>query len=75
MSKYSYIYRDAPDSTAYASLLYGAWLLELRSHILSYLANETPVKYHHNIAHDGSVSLLLSFLQMDGMVWPGMGAE
>ena len=31
--------------------------------------------YRHNVAHDGSVSRLLSILQLERMVWPGMGAE
>lgn len=31
--------------------------------------------YRHNVAHDGSVSPLLSILQIEEMVWPGMGAE
>lgn len=31
--------------------------------------------YRHNVAHDGSVSSLLSILQIEEMVWPGMGAE
>jgi len=31
--------------------------------------------YRHNVAHDGTVSRLLSILQLDVMVWPGMGAE
>ncbi|KAB8542102.1 hypothetical protein FH972_025565 [Carpinus fangiana] len=33
------------------------------------------MRYRHNVAHDGSVSRLLSILQLDEMVWPGMGAE
>lgn len=33
------------------------------------------MKYFHNIAHDGSVSPLLGFLQISTMVWPGMGSE
>ena len=28
-----------------------------------------------DVAHDGSVSRLLSILQVDVMVWPGMGSE
>lgn len=31
--------------------------------------------YRHNVAHDGSISRLLSILQLSKMVWPGMGAE
>jgi acid phosphatase len=33
------------------------------------------VIYRHNVAHDGSLSRLLSALQVDVMVWPGMGSE
>jgi acid phosphatase len=33
------------------------------------------MKYSHNVAHDGSVSRLLAILQIDVMVWPGMGSE
>lgn len=33
------------------------------------------VVYRHNVAHDGSVSRLLGVLQVDEMVWPGMGSE
>jgi len=35
----------------------------------------SQLKYFHNIAHDGSMSPLLGFLQVDEMVWPGMGSE
>ncbi|KAI1276474.1 histidine acid phosphatase [Xylaria sp. FL0933] len=31
--------------------------------------------YFHNVAHDGSVSRVLSILQIEIMVWPGMGSE
>ena len=31
--------------------------------------------YRHNVAHDGSMSRLLSILQIEKMVWPGMGSE
>ena len=31
--------------------------------------------YRHNVAHDGSISRLLSILQLSKMAWPGMGAE
>lgn len=36
---------------------------------------EVEVKYRHNIAHDGSMAPLLGALQVEEMVWPGMGAE
>lgn len=31
--------------------------------------------YKHNVAHDGSLAMLLSILQVDVMIWPGLGAE
>ena len=39
------------------------------------MAGSNDVIYFHNVAHDGSVSRLLSILQIDEMVWPGMGSE
>ena len=33
------------------------------------------IRYRHNVAHDGSISRLLSILQLSHMVWPGMGSE
>lgn len=38
-------------------------------------AGKNEVIYRHNVAHDGSVSRLLSILQVEQMVWVGMGAE
>ncbi|GME70592.1 unnamed protein product [Ambrosiozyma monospora] len=32
-------------------------------------------RYFHNVAHDGSVSAILSFLNINFMRWPGMGSE
>ncbi|PPQ74665.1 hypothetical protein CVT24_003822 [Panaeolus cyanescens] len=73
--EYSWQYRDAPDSAKYAALRYGAWMLELKSHLQSKIDGTSSVKYFHNIAHDGSISSLLGFLQISQMVWPGMGSE
>ncbi|KAI5776907.1 histidine phosphatase superfamily [Geopyxis carbonaria] len=69
--EYSFLYRDHPSSLRYASLKMGIWLNELLGHL------EAPgeVRWRHNVAHDGSVSLLLAALQVREMVWPGMGAE
>ena len=39
------------------------------------MSRTSGVIYRHNVAHDGSVSRLLSILQLDVMVWPGMGSE
>lgn len=33
------------------------------------------IKFRHNIAHDGSISHILSVLQVEQVVWPGMGSE
>ena len=68
--EYSYQFRDADNSTAYSALRSGPWMLEVKDHIESRIAG-SPVKYRHNIAHDGSMAPLLGFLQIDQMVWPG----
>jgi len=73
--EYSYYFRDAPDSTEYSALHYGAWFLELKGHLEAVVAGQSKIKYFHNIAHDGSVSPVLGFLQIANMVWPGMGSE
>jgi hypothetical protein len=39
------------------------------------VAGTNKLRYMHNIAHDGSVSPVLGFLQVDTMFWPGMGSE
>ncbi|KXS09667.1 phosphoglycerate mutase-like protein [Gonapodya prolifera JEL478] len=73
--EYSYIFRDAPNSLEYVRTKYGLFFVELVSHIRAAIAKSSPIKYRHNVAHDGSISPLLGFLQVDQMVWPGMGAE
>ncbi|KAF9044278.1 histidine phosphatase [Panaeolus papilionaceus] len=73
--EYSWQYRDAPDSAKYAALRYGVWVLELKSHLQGKVDGSSNVKYFHNVAHDGSISSLLGFLQISQMVWPGMGSE
>lgn len=70
LAEYSYQFRDAENSTAYSALRSGPWMLEVKDHIESRIAGG-PVKYRHNIAHDGSLAPLLGFLQIDQMVWPG----
>lgn len=91
--EYGYLFRSAPGAFEYASLKFGAWMLELQSRLkakisgsnkaslpLSLLYNGkrkalidvVQIKYAHNIAHDGSISNLLGFLQLEGMAWPGM---
>ncbi|KAI9848719.1 MAG: hypothetical protein M1837_006806 [Sclerophora amabilis] len=73
--EYSYIYRDAPRSLQASTASYGVWVAELSRNIRNAIDRSSPVIYRHNIAHDGSISRLLSILQIDLMVWPGMGSE
>ncbi|PMD53506.1 histidine acid phosphatase [Hyaloscypha bicolor E] len=73
--EYSYIYRDDPRSLAASSTAYGVWIGELTTHIRNFINGTSNVVYRHNVAHDGSISRLLSVLQLDVMVWPGMGSE
>ncbi len=73
--EYSYIYRDAPESLQAAVGSFGVWIAELAQNIHDHMNGKSSVIYRHNIAHDGSVSRLLSILQVDVMVWPGMGSE
>lgn len=54
---------------------FGVWVAELAAHLRSAISGTSAVKYWHNVAHDGSLSRLLSILQIDQMVWPGMGSE
>ncbi|KAI8956569.1 phosphoglycerate mutase-like protein [Daldinia sp. FL1419] len=73
--EYSQIYRDARASLAASAATYGVWTAELSRHLRDVMANKEGPLYFHNIAHDGSISRLLSILQIDVMVWPGMGSE
>lgn len=74
--EYSHIYRDTPTSLAASSASYGVWVGEVVQHIRDQIGDEDgEMVYRHNVAHDGSVSRLLSVLQVDVMVWPGMGSE
>ncbi|KAI1631981.1 histidine acid phosphatase family protein [Biscogniauxia mediterranea] len=73
--EYSWVYRDAPASLAASVAAYGVWIAELSAHLRGRVAGEEGPIYFHNVAHDGSVSRVLSILQVDVMVWPGMGSE
>jgi 2-phosphoxylose phosphatase len=73
--EYSFIYRDAPQSLAMSTAGFGVWMAELVQNLRDVMNGETEVLYRHNVAHDGSMSRLLSILQVDVMVWPGMGSE
>ncbi|ORY58499.1 histidine acid phosphatase [Pseudomassariella vexata] len=77
--EYSQLYRDANSSLAASVGNYGVWIAELAAHFRAVVAGEKngergPI-YVHNVAHDGSVSRVLSILQVEIMVWPGMGSE
>ncbi len=73
--EYNYLYRSAPQSLSASTAAYGVWIAELNQNIRDQLDGKSAVMYRHNVAHDGSLSMLLSVLQVDEMVWPGMGAE
>jgi hypothetical protein len=73
--EYSFLYRDAPQSLQAAVGSYGVFLAELAANIRAAVSGSSPVIYRHNVAHDGSVSRLLSILQVEQMVWVGMGSE
>jgi hypothetical protein len=73
--EYSFIYRDSPLSLQAAAASYGVFMAELVQNMRSALAGQSPVLYRHNVAHDGSLARLLSFLQIEQMVWVGMGSE
>ncbi|TPX07801.1 uncharacterized protein E0L32_010488 [Thyridium curvatum] len=80
--EYSRLYRDDEKSLAASVGAWGVWVAELAAHLRDAMredggadAGKKRTLWYHNIAHDGSVSRLLSILQVDEMVWPGMGAE
>lgn len=73
--EYSWIYRDSPSSLASSTASFGVWLAELAANLRAATSGESQLLYRHNVAHDGSISRLLSVLQVDQMVWPGMGSE
>jgi hypothetical protein len=74
MWEYSHIYRDSHESLEMSVGSMGVWLAELVQHLRDVVTG-TELKYMHNVAHDGSISKLLSALQVDIMVWPGLGSE
>lgn len=86
--EYSYLYRDAGARTLeYSTGSYGIWIAELAQNLRHAMhatdsagtgtgtGTSSGIRYRHNIAHDGSVSRILSVLQIEEMVWPGMGSE
>ncbi|KAK7537285.1 histidine acid phosphatase-like protein [Phyllosticta citribraziliensis] len=77
MWEYGYLYRGAVESLAYAVGGFGVWLGELAASLRGVVDADggQRVRFRHNTAHDGSMARLLALLQVDEMVWPGMGAE
>lgn len=73
--EYSQMYRDHEDSLPASAASWGVWVAELAVHLREVMDGKRDTIYLHNVAHDGSVSRLLSLLQLEEMVWPGMGAE
>ena len=73
--EYSFIYRDSSSSLSASTSSFGVWMAELAANIRTAMTGDSSTLYKHNIAHDGSISRLLSILQVDVMVWPGMGSE
>lgn len=83
--EYSYIYRDNSSSLPASTASFGIFLAELAQNLRQVLGSQhsdtaksttmNNILWRHNIAHDGSISRLLSILQLDVMVWPGMGSE
>ncbi|KAL1669871.1 histidine phosphatase superfamily [Schizophyllum commune] len=43
--EYSYLYRDAANSTLYSALKYGAWVLELRAHLEGAITGESTIVF------------------------------
>lgn len=73
--EYSYIYRSSSQSLPASTASYGVYIAELAQNIRDSISGVSPVIYKHNVAHDGSLAMLLSILQVDVMIWPGLGAE
>lgn len=78
--EYSYLFRDAGTHTLeYSASSYGIWVAELAQNLRDAMhaidSARASIRYRHNVAHDGSVSRILSILQIEKMVWPGMGSE
>ncbi|EFW98684.1 histidine acid phosphatase [Grosmannia clavigera kw1407] len=74
--EYSRMFRDDARSLGASAALWGVWVAQLAAHLRTAAADrQTAPRYRHNVAHDGSLSRLLSILQADDMVWPGMGSE
>lgn len=74
--EYSWLYRGAGADTLRSSRgSFGVWMAELARNLRDARDGSSTVIYRHNVAHDGSLSRLPSLLQIEEMVWPGMGSE
>ncbi|KAH0071756.1 phosphoglycerate mutase-like protein, partial [Aureobasidium melanogenum] len=74
--EYNFLYRSAgPQTLEYARRSYGIWVAELANHFRAVQNGTDSIIYRHDVAHDGSISRLLALLQIQEMVWPGMGSE
>ncbi|GAB7365215.1 hypothetical protein MBLNU230_g6301t1 [Neophaeotheca triangularis] len=73
--EYSHLYRDRPELFPAAVASSGIWIAELARHLRDAVSGGRFVRYRHHVAHDGSLAGLLAVLQVERMVWPGMGAE
>ena len=75
MWEYSHIYRDAPESLRASAAGMGVWLAEVAQHVRDVVNGRGELRYVHNVAHDGSIARVLGALQIESMVWPGLGSE
>ncbi|KAF2839134.1 histidine acid phosphatase-like protein [Patellaria atrata CBS 101060] len=73
--EYSFIHRDSKDSLRAAVASFGVWIAELAQNIRDQVSGNSGIIFRHNVAHDGSMARLLAVLQVETMVWPGMGSE
>jgi acid phosphatase len=74
--EYSRLYRDEEEGFRASVGSMGVWIAEVSAHLRDVVEGRGgQVVYRHNVAHDGSLSRVLSVLQIEEMVWPGMGSE
>jgi acid phosphatase len=74
--EYSRLYRDEREGLAGSVASIGVWIAEVAQHLRDVKDGRAgAVRWRHNVAHDGSMARVLSVLQVEEMVWPGMGTE
>ena len=71
----AYLWRTSKESLRRSVATFGAWVDEFLQRVQLVEAGLSTLKYFHSVAHDGSISRLSALLQLERMVWPGMGAE